>query len=515
MSMHCQCPRCSEPVTLPDGYAGDATVRCPLCDAEYTLDEAMQTAPPALIIVNPGSTVPLEAAPVLPGGVMPVMTEADAAGLDELPAGDAWAPEGSGDLGVIAGDSDAPTVGAGIPGESGEETGFGGITSSVGSSVSTTPTGTPSRRKKKKSNPLGQIIQVVFGAVMAVVIVYYILNAMGRKEWDYKIYLPFVKHTHTSKHFGYSWFFSEDAYTPEEEEGDDTAPPPLPSDYDPNRDVTDGSLDGSTDQPGDSDPTSLDDGDLSVPDDFDLSPPDELDPSEFNDDGGDGDDFDLSADDLGIDEPAPAATDTAAINYAGPQTFTPAQVGTALKAVQEGYGCPNCQSRGFVTTPGGEENCPKCEGMPNLKVDKKVLELFKDLSVALAFAEGNVRDRQIATEKKFTLLSEQGAMELIGKSAAFQLFNEDGQSEGGILFQAEVQKAENKGDQQILTVLIEGFRNGTPAVVVTAPGVKSSVSEGDTIGVLGYSVQDPKSKLSNYEGDEDMIVWAGCIALLY
>ena len=44
----CTCPRCLRTVTLPDGAQATASVRCPLCLAEYPLSEAV---PPALIIV--------------------------------------------------------------------------------------------------------------------------------------------------------------------------------------------------------------------------------------------------------------------------------------------------------------------------------------------------------------------------------------------------------------------------------------------------------------------------------
>ncbi len=43
------CPRCSRTVTLPEDADVAVLVRCPLCDAEYPLSEAL---PPALIIVS-------------------------------------------------------------------------------------------------------------------------------------------------------------------------------------------------------------------------------------------------------------------------------------------------------------------------------------------------------------------------------------------------------------------------------------------------------------------------------
>jgi len=45
------CPRCRRQVSLPVGAAATAAVRCPLCEAEYLLSEALALAPPELILV--------------------------------------------------------------------------------------------------------------------------------------------------------------------------------------------------------------------------------------------------------------------------------------------------------------------------------------------------------------------------------------------------------------------------------------------------------------------------------
>jgi hypothetical protein len=46
------CPRCSKQVTLPVGASQDATVRCPLCHAQYALSEAWLTMPPLLELIE-------------------------------------------------------------------------------------------------------------------------------------------------------------------------------------------------------------------------------------------------------------------------------------------------------------------------------------------------------------------------------------------------------------------------------------------------------------------------------
>ena len=46
------CPKCQKQVAIPDGAEPESRVRCPLCDAEYALSEALALAPPALILID-------------------------------------------------------------------------------------------------------------------------------------------------------------------------------------------------------------------------------------------------------------------------------------------------------------------------------------------------------------------------------------------------------------------------------------------------------------------------------
>ncbi len=45
------CPKCQKQVLIPSGVDGSAVVRCPLCEVEYPLAEALALAPPELIVV--------------------------------------------------------------------------------------------------------------------------------------------------------------------------------------------------------------------------------------------------------------------------------------------------------------------------------------------------------------------------------------------------------------------------------------------------------------------------------
>lgn len=46
------CPRCRDEVTVPAGASRKALVRCPLCEEEYALSEALASLPPALIVIG-------------------------------------------------------------------------------------------------------------------------------------------------------------------------------------------------------------------------------------------------------------------------------------------------------------------------------------------------------------------------------------------------------------------------------------------------------------------------------
>ena len=46
------CPKCADSVVLPGRASPRATVRCPLCQEEFSLAEVLDKMPPALIVVD-------------------------------------------------------------------------------------------------------------------------------------------------------------------------------------------------------------------------------------------------------------------------------------------------------------------------------------------------------------------------------------------------------------------------------------------------------------------------------
>ncbi len=52
MSTFSSCPKCAKPITVPRGAEPADMVRCPLCQAEYMLAEALANAPPELLVLR-------------------------------------------------------------------------------------------------------------------------------------------------------------------------------------------------------------------------------------------------------------------------------------------------------------------------------------------------------------------------------------------------------------------------------------------------------------------------------
>ena len=52
MSFTSSCPKCQKEVTVPDRIGAASLVRCPLCEAEFELREALALGPPALVVIE-------------------------------------------------------------------------------------------------------------------------------------------------------------------------------------------------------------------------------------------------------------------------------------------------------------------------------------------------------------------------------------------------------------------------------------------------------------------------------
>ena len=257
------CPKCSQQVTIPDGVPGDIQVRCPLCDEEYSLSEALATIPPALIPVDPvpvGAGASMFAVGAVGGAAntygssiydMPgaedfadpdadTMLEDDDESLAEKPAmlgvNDNHR-ENAGELDIWPNMGAAPTI------QTGEEVAFGGPMDTsaftgfaAGGNAQATGTGsvtTRPRRKRKKKSLGRELMEGVLGAIVGLTIGYYIGNwyfTDGRMD-ILEIWLPGVAHTEKhrpdwAKFGGDEVDDSQDANVAEED--DNVTPEPKP-----------------------------------------------------------------------------------------------------------------------------------------------------------------------------------------------------------------------------------------------------------------------------------------------
>jgi hypothetical protein len=171
------CPQCGERVLIPAEASTEATVQCPLCREEYSLEVALSQLPPALIVISDPDHAPHAAAEE--------GEEEDAAfgafaGLDvEQDGGD-----------FVAADSDGPAPAFQF--ESGSPP-----------PAASSPRVLSSRPARRGGNPVRQVVQIVAGGIAGIIIAQLILwwlpinlstsnrdlTGFGRK---YGKYLPFA-----------------------------------------------------------------------------------------------------------------------------------------------------------------------------------------------------------------------------------------------------------------------------------------------------------------------------------
>jgi hypothetical protein len=175
------CPKCSQLVTLPEGYGSSAPMRCPLCQAEYPLGEALATVPPELIPV-----VELAGAEAAESASPPSDAAADfLADLARLEQSYGEAPP--------AGDETAAEQPAPL-----ESSPFSPNAAETSEEHAVTPV--PGRHKRKPKSALRLLLETVIGGVAGLLIAYYALWWIQRDSCKLPRipWLPFLPQTHST-----------------------------------------------------------------------------------------------------------------------------------------------------------------------------------------------------------------------------------------------------------------------------------------------------------------------------
>lgn len=149
--MIANCPRCKDKITVPEGAGESSNVACPLCRDEFLLSEVLQSLPPRLIILDgPGEDeVATPAAPVADtASTMGILEDVEEeTGTIEEPAEESPAEAESDD--------------------SDQENAFAFADSGGSDSAASTSIRSSRRSRKKSENPIGTVIKVALGGLMA------------------------------------------------------------------------------------------------------------------------------------------------------------------------------------------------------------------------------------------------------------------------------------------------------------------------------------------------------------
>ena len=236
MSHISTCPECAKPVTVPDGLAESAAVRCPVCDAEYPAGVVTEPTadidgtdddgdpPPELIPIVPSSESEPESADQETGtpvkcpccnaqfGLAEVIvvatgeklgseaaavigSDGSVAPSGEKPGG--WPGFGPSaenhepyKIAIDTGVEDQPAASGGFDFKDNEADRRDAMLASAMTAAA------DRRRRDGGKHPLRLMVEIILGGVAGLAITYYGLNFFGGPRFNYlNVYLPGVAHT--------------------------------------------------------------------------------------------------------------------------------------------------------------------------------------------------------------------------------------------------------------------------------------------------------------------------------
>jgi hypothetical protein len=503
------CPKCAEPVTLPERASRLATVRCPLCQEEFPLAEVFAQLPPALIVVDDPQPVAAPAALVGWGGSQEP---------DELALMPAETVPGFAPLSIETDAARAPAAAA--PGRR-----------RPGAAA----------KKRQPKNPVTEGVKIVLGGIAGLAIAQVILWWVGSSQaWPkqradmlqlapkvarllpwvvperYRSERPATDAPDASP-FGAGAVAGTDSTTIGSHEL------PERTFVDPNADDGAGDRQGaeptakkkSRQAAGQSRSTAGKEAEATWPDgqtpastlDLDIAdmpelPNDSLDDLGFN--------ADLLADDKPIADPvvmpveslAPAVdpemeaaeVEAAEVEAAAgalrkaPQ-ITPAELRTAVEEAQTAFSALKAAQEDDIR--------------PLLRQTYPVLAKLGE-TVAFSLPAGD--EWQAAGELLQTVLAEEEKLALLGRVGVGWL-RAPARDNNGVLLVGTVKQVRQQGPYHVTDLLIPGGDQVIAVYRAAEPGQTYPLDS--QLVVFGAILSDPRSELEGYDGDADYVVWQG------
>lgn len=359
-------------------------------------------------------------------------------------------------------------------------------------------------RKRAEVNPVKEMIGIVLGGAVGLLIGYYLLNMFGGARFDFlNVYLPGVKHTYK---YAPAWLPewakvgvpSAGSEDPDQQEPSSKAKQNnRPSTSTPNTSQAESPSTLVGKEKGGSQKES---GSPSTPQPPASTPQDK--PSTKR---------------------TPSAKTSPRLELAGAPSYTPDDLGKALRDVLEVFGCKQCNSTGQVTKTVVEVQqingqpkeiskpitvpCDACQGQPSKVITQETYPRFCHLAEVLCFVsgpedQGQLADRKLGVRSLLERAAEEPAnVEKIGPWAE-SLLEDAGRLSMGILLSGKLGRVQQQGSWQQYELGLAGTDRKVPLLVKTSP----PAAEGDTVLVLGCVVEDPSDTLQGYSGSESPVV---------
>lgn len=498
------CPKCAESVVLPDRASRLATVRCPLCQEEFPLAEALGKLPPTLIVVEDPEPVVASAAP----RGWSVSQDSDELAL--LPADDV---SGFAPLSIETDSERAPA-----------------------SAASTRRRPGVAARKRKPKNPLMEGVKIVLGGVAGLAIAQVILWWVGSSQaWPKQRadmfqlapkvarFVPWVVPERYRSERPATSAADASAYkagTVALDESSSVRPQEIPERtfIDPNAssDTRGAERAGpaakkKTGRPVGGDGFGLGGTGAAAPNgpaadmapaatsEVDLGQVPELDDSSLDD---------LNLDMLADDEPIadPVVMPVEGLEQAAePEPVTEPE--PSAEPLPKAARTTAAELRSAVeearTAFAALQASQEADIRPLLRQTYPVLA---KLGETAAFAAPRGDEWQVANDLLRTVIAEEETLSMLGRVGGGWL-KAPTRDNNGVLLVGTVKQVHRQGGYHVTELLISGSDRAIAVYSDTAP--REVHPPGTQLVVMGAVISDPSSELEGYDGDADYVVWQG------